>query len=53
MEQDDFCIHYDTNCQTVAATSLNDAHAPGSVLTEECKPVDSYETIPHNWFDLG
>ena len=45
MEQDEYRI-------TVAATSLINAHAPGSVLTEKCKPIDSYETIPHNQFDI-
>ncbi len=51
MEQDDFCLHYVNNMQPVAATNLNNARAPGSVLTEECKLVDSYKTIPHIQFD--
>ncbi len=52
MEQNDFCIHYGKNWQMVFDTSLNTAHAPGSVLIEVLKPVDSYGTIPHNQFDI-
>ena len=45
-----FAFTMTTIDKTVAAISVNDAHAPGSVFNEneECELVDSYETIPHN-----
>ena len=52
MEKDVIFNNEDNIEKTVAATSLNDAHAPGSVLSEECKPVGSFETVCHNQFDV-